>query len=78
MSAVVEAVAYDSKLHAAKKRLVEIKHVPLSKDEPYKVSLKRNGVFLKGCKSLLEVDAFLMKVDVETLRGKATRGPRRI
>lgn len=65
----------DDRLFQAKKRLVEIKHVELSKDQPYKVFIKRNGVFLTGCKTRMGVDVFLHQVSIEVLRGgKVTRG----
>jgi hypothetical protein len=64
-------------LMKAKRKLVEIKHVPLSKDQPYQVLIKRNGVFLHGCKTELEVEAFLLKLPVERLMGGKTSRSKR-
>lgn len=58
---------FDSKLFSAKKKLLEIKHVPMSKDAPYKIYLRRNGRHLKDCTTQLEVDAFIMTVPMETI-----------
>lgn len=54
----------DRKVFLAKKRLLEIKHVPLSKDAPYKIFLKRNGRHLKDCTTMLEVDAYIQQLDI--------------
>ena len=58
-----------ARLFTAKRRLLEIKEVPLSKDQPFQILIKRNGVFLHGCKTRLEVDAFIQQVPVERLMG---------
>lgn len=57
----------------AKRKLVEIKRVPLSKDQPIQILLKRNGVFLHGCKTDQEVEAFLLKVPEDKLISSVQR-----
>lgn len=52
-----------------KLRAVKIRHVRLSKDQPYHVSRSRNGVFLYGCKDMDGVEDYLKRTSLDTLVG---------
>lgn len=76
MSALLQPI--DQLTFNARYKLVDVKHVPKS-SEPYKVYLKRNGVFLKGCATQDEVNDFVATVPADKLivsKSKVTRTTR--
>lgn len=72
MNIPLTAAESDSKELAAKRRLIDIKHVAIS-EIPYRVTKKSNGGSLGYCKTQAEVDELIQKIPLSTLQSKPTR-----
>ncbi len=72
MSTIAAALATAERRElAAKKKHVEIQHVPTS-DLPYRILKRNTGVLLHHCRMEGEVDIFLQGVTLESLSAKPT------